>query len=97
MSKYDRFEDEIPTSPGLNPHPDFDTVLGRIMLEVIQLRKRVEALEAVAPGQKVKRISDRPGPDLREVATLAKKTIQWTVFIIAAAVSAAKELGFLKP
>ncbi len=101
MSKYgDRFEDEIPTKPGIkHPHSDLDHSVGLLLAEAVNLRKRVEVLEAVALGKstKTRRDSDRPGPSVGEMATLAKNTIKWGILIIAGIVSALKELGFLKP
>lgn len=91
-------EDEIPTSPGGRIHPDLHHTLGLAMAEVINLRKRLEILEALALSTKTRtRQSDRPGPDMASLAILAKKTIQWAILILAGLISALKELGYLNP
>jgi hypothetical protein len=96
----ERFEDEIPTRPGVkHPHSDLDYSVGLLLSEAVNLKKRIEVLEALAIGKKTqaKRESDRPGPSVSEMASLAKSTIKWAILIIAGIVSALKELGFLKP
>ena len=93
-----RYEDEIPTRPDIrNPRTDSDHNVGVLMVEVIRLTRRIETLESLAFYKEIKRQSDRPGPTLSEVGTLAKKTIQWAILVIAGIVSALKELGYLKP
>lgn len=100
MVKYgDRFEDDIPTKPGVkHPHSDIDHSVGILLAEAVNFRKRLEVLESLAIGKATKtRESERPGPSVAEMATLAKKTIQWGILVIAGILSALKELGFLKP
>lgn len=89
-------EDEIPTNPGGRAHPDINNTVGLLMAEVINLRKRLEVLESLELSQKTRpKHSERPGPDMAAMATVAKKTIQWSILVIAAIISALKELGYI--
>lgn len=86
------YEDEIPTRPSGGIHTDPDTMLGRCLVEIVNLRKRVEALESLAFSKET--ASDRPSA--REYLPLVKKTITAAVLGIAGILSALRELGYLK-
>lgn len=93
-----RYEDEIPTNPGHRTHSDLYDTVGTLMYEVINIRKRVEVLEALALSQKTgSRHSDGPRTHLAEVAIIAKKAVFWGVIVTAGVISALRELGFLNP
>jgi|WetSurMetagenome_2_1015567.scaffolds.fasta_scaffold473371_2 hypothetical protein len=99
-------DDEPPTQR--NPKPskrtDADYTVGQLMVESLNHRRRIEVLEerleilesekkntSIAPHG-----SDSSPPGRQRLFALVRKTVTTTVVIIAALISALKELGFLK-
>lgn len=99
-------DDELPTQR--NPKPskrtDSDYTVGQLMVESLNHRHRIEVLEerleilesekkntSLAPTSSV---STPPGR--QRLFALVRKTVTTTVVIIAALISALKELGFFK-
>jgi hypothetical protein len=98
-------EDERPTSRGNpRPHSNIDHTVGQLMVESLNHRRRIEVLEARLENMEAStsnQSSSPPsasiGPSSRQrIFALVRKTVTTTAIIIAALLSALKELGFLK-
>lgn len=99
-------DDEPPTqrNPKSTRRTDADYTVGQLMVESLNHRHRIEVLEerieilesekkntSLAPHG-----SDSSPPGRQRLFSLVRKTVTTTVVIIAALISALKELGFLK-
>lgn len=88
--------DEIPTRrTNKNPHSDLDHTVGQLMVESINHRHRLEALEAMAESKGLAPGSIPPLSKRARLFSIARQTFTTTAIIIAALLSALKELGFL--
>jgi hypothetical protein len=99
-------DDEPTTSRGKNPRrSDSDHTVGQLMVESLNHRRRIEVLEerlevlesekkntSLAPYS-----TDAPPSRRQRLFTLVRKTVTTTALIIAAILSALKELGYLNP
>jgi hypothetical protein len=92
MSRY--YEDEIPTRrSSASQHSDLHHSVGQLMAESLNHRHRLETLETALLH---KETAGSVPPSGKELLVLARKTLTTTLIILAALVSALKELGFLK-
>jgi hypothetical protein len=98
-------EDERPTNRGgksSESRSDTDYLVGKLMVEGVNHRQRIEVLEArlrvveiaaknnsIAPG------SSLPPAGKQRLYAIIRKTVTTTAIILAALFSALKELGFL--
>ena len=89
-------QDEVPTNPTgkLPSHSDLDHTVGQLMVESLNHRHRIEILESLAKRTQVPPGS-LPPPGNNRILPLIRKTVATTVVIIAAIISALKELGYL--
>ncbi len=89
-------EDERPTSRGgKRPPSDVDRTVGQLLVESLHHRKRLETLEALVENAGLTPDSLPPIGRRRSLPELIRKTVTTTVLIIAAVLSALRELGFL--
>lgn len=96
MRNKNRTRDDTPTNPfgKSTPHSDLDHTVGQLMVESLNHRHRIEILESLAKRTQVPPGS-LPPPGNNRILPLIRRTITTTVFIIAAVISALKELGYL--
>ncbi len=99
--KDERFDDERPTGRGGKPSSDADYHVGRLMVESLNFRRRLEVVESrLAHLEDAKKDSAPPAsgsiiPGGRaRLFALIKKTLAYTVVGIAAIISTLKELGY---
>lgn len=95
-------EDERPTSRNNRPRSDSDHTLGQLMVESLNHRRRIEVIEArldvleTASKDSTSSVSGSQPPGRRAALfAFIRKTVITTAVIVAAIISALKELGFL--
>lgn len=93
----DRYtEDESPTKTrSRDPRSDLHHTVGQLMVESINQRKRLETLEALVENAGLVPGSIPPKSNRARLFHVARTTFTTTAIIIAALLSALKELGFL--
>lgn len=108
MTRWRGENDDIPTSRiGKNPHTgdhsDIHYTVGQLMVENLNHRRRIEVLEArlseLETSAKVVSISPTgsvPPSQRQRIFALVRKTVTTTALIIAALISALKELGYFR-
>jgi len=109
MTRWREKNDDIPTGRiGKNPHSsdsnsDIHYTVGQLMVENLNHRRRIEVLEArvseLETSPKVISISPTgsvPPTQRQRIFALVRKTVTTTAIIIAALISALRELGYLK-
>jgi hypothetical protein len=87
-------QDERPTRPTIrNPDTDLHNLVGQLMVENVNHLKRIEILEAVAERVQVQNGSIPP--PRHSILPHIRRVITTTALIVAAVISALKELGLL--
>lgn len=89
-------EDESPTQTrSRSPHSDLHRTVGQLMAESLNHRKRLETLEALVENAGLVPGSVPPKSKRARLFHVARTTFTTTAIIIAALLSALKELGYL--
>jgi hypothetical protein len=107
MTRWREENDDIPTSRlGKGPrskHSDTDYTVGQLMVESLNHRHRIQVLEerlseleTSAGIPTAGQTGSVPPSERQRLFALVRKTVTTTALVIAALISALKELGYLK-
>jgi hypothetical protein len=100
MTRFDEHERITKPNNG-KPPTDNDHMLGQLMVESLNHRRRIEVLELrlynAETALKDKAITASIPPGNRSLLHLAKQTLISVTVVLAALISALKQLGFLEP